>query len=279
MKRLLLPIILTMFMIPLIAGCQDQVYEEIIKIPTLLVNEKKPPANGSPDDYTPFENLQFAAYNFNRAQTWKSSYSGEVTAMGIKQQVRNNRVYDNGILFCESLSVSALKKVGEQKYFSGNNILVRQYKKIDKNTISATWSDSITKITTDEYYKKYGLKPNEIFKYVINESTISSSEKVDGSGFVYKFVLSANCAEYLKREVRAMAGAKSDAEFLEVECTIEVDKNWNVIRTTTNERYKVAIFGNITCVSSSSEEFEVNNSVSIPDKELFKSYASNIEIR
>ncbi len=275
MKKIIISIMLIIMVIPFATGCRhDEPTKETSTIPSLLINEKAPPLGASPSDYSPIENLQFAAYKFNHTQSWEALYSGEVTAVGTKQQVRNKRIYDNGVLFCEALSVSTLKKVGEQKYFRGDNILVRSYKKIDQATITATWNDTVNKISSNDYYTKYGLKPNEIFKYIISPSTVISSERIDSENFTYRFVLSPNCAEYLKREVRAMAGSRSDAEYLEVECTVEMDKNWNIIKTTTKESYKISIIllGNITCTSVSNEEFKLNGSFPIPDNELFESF-------
>lgn len=240
----------------------------------LLISEQKIPESGSPDDYTPYENLQFAAYKFNHTPTWQTYYSGEVTALGTKQQVRNRRIYDNGILFFEAISVSALKQVAEQKYYSGDTILIRPPVKIDRKSISATWDRNMTTLSEEDYYDDYGLKPNELFKYIMDSSTIISAERLEG--YIYKFVLSNECAKYLKREVRTMAGSKSDAEYLEVECSMEIDKDWNIIRTTAKERYKIAIFGNITCTLASTEEFTLNCDVSIPDRELFQKFITDI---
>lgn len=280
MKKLLTSALLVlMLLMPIVSGCQNgDLSENEIEINAntinnfLLINEKKPPENGSPDDYTPLENLEFTAYKFNRASTWESYYSGEVTSLGVKQQVRNRRIYDNCVLFNEAISASMLKQIAEQKFYSSKIVLLRPSLKIDRKSLSATWRDTITKFSEDDYCKKYGLKPTELFKYVINSSTVISSERLEG--YIFKFVLSTESAKYFKREVSATAGAQSDAEFSEIECTIEIDNEWNIIRTTTKERYKLAIFGNIVCNSTSTEEFTLNNDVSIPDRELFQKYIS-----
>ncbi len=274
MKKTVLRILLTVLLIvPALSACQHENDDKPIAYDTnvVLIKETKVPNFGTPDDHTPLENLSFAAYNLNHAATWESSYKGEVTAVGVKQQVRNKRIYDNGALFCEAISISSLKKVGEQKYFCGDKILVRSYKKIDKNTITATWSNSVNAIARDDYFTKYGLMPKEIFKYSINDSTIISSERTDGENYTFKFVLSPECADYLKAEVKTMANARSYPEFLEMECTVEMDEHWNIIRTTSKERYTLSILGNITCTSEATEDFTLNGSVAIPDKELFDS--------
>ncbi len=278
MKKIIASVLfICMLIVPILSGCQNENPEG--EKPTKLLIEEKKPESGTPDDYSPLENLSFTAYKFNRTPTWESHYNGEVTAVvafiSTKQQVKNRRIYDNGVLFNEAISVSSLKKVAEQKYYNGDAFLVRQPKSIDKNNISATWNEDIKKLSEEDYYKEYGLKPNELFKYVMNAATITSAEKLDG--YKYKFVLSTECAEYLKNEVRTMAGASSNPEFLEMECTIEIDKNWNIIRTTTKERYKLPIFGGITCTSTSTEEFTLNKSVTIPDRELFNSYTSEAD--
>ncbi|MCH5164303.1 MAG: hypothetical protein J1F36_04730 [Clostridiales bacterium] len=246
---------------------------EVLSSDFKLVAEKEAPSSGNPNDYSPLENLAFAAYKFNRASSWESLYTGEVIAIGTKQRVENTRQFDNGILFAQAISVSNVKTVAEQKYYRGDNILYRPYVKLDKTTLKTSWSNSIKSLPRDEYFKNYGLIPNEIFKYVIDETTVLSAEKLQSDNFAFKFELSTDCTQYLKNEVRTLAGSKSDPEYISIECTIEMDNNWNVIRTTAKEKYKVAIMGGVTCDSTSTEVFTVGQKVDIIDKAIFEAYA------
>ncbi len=243
-----------------------------------LVKQQTCPIDGTPNDYSPLENLAFAAYNFNNQPSWEATYIGEVVAAGIKQKVKNIRQYDGNSLFTQAISASSLKTVAEQKYFRGNKIFYRPYTKLNPADMTAIWSNDASELSTEEYYKNYGLIPNEIFKFVIDESTVLSSENIQSENYAYKFTLSTDCVKYFKNEVRTLAGSKSDPEYISVECTIEIDENWNVIKTTSTEKYKVAILGGITCESVSEETFALGGDVVIKEKAFFDAYAPNDDL-
>lgn len=272
MKKILSLLMTILISLSLFACAPQSEGGSILDSDFKLVKQQTCPIDGTPNDYSPLENLAFAAYNFNNQPSWEATYVGEVVAAGVKQKVKNVRQYDGNSLFTQAISASSLKTVAEQKYFCGNKIFYRPYVKLNSADMTATWSNDASELSTEEYYKNYGLIPNEIFKFVIDESTVLSSEKIQSENYSYRFTLSTDCVKYFKNEVRTLAGSKSDPEYISVECTIETDENWNVIKTTSTEKYKVAILGGITCESVSEETFAFGGNVVIKEKAFFDAY-------
>ncbi len=273
MKRILILSLLLVVALTL-PGCSPASTGGSVLDSSIKLIEEAEPTSDTPDKHSPLSNLAFAAYKFNRSSSWESEYTGTVTAIATNQKIKNVRKFDGEALFSQAVSYSDKKSVAEQKYFKNGRIFTRSKRgAIDSENMTATWSSNIVELSVEEYYYKYGAMPGELSKFVINESTVISSKPtsptIDGA-YAFYFELSTESAKYVKNEVRTLSGSKSDPSYQSIELTIEIDENYNLLRISGKEVYKLAIFAGITCTCTYTEDFSVNTPVTIAEKSIFE---------
>lgn len=255
------------------------------------------PTSGTPNDYDLVSNVKYTAQKLYMSSYFGGETIGKVVAnvgMGIKytQNVHNTRVVKGKEIFSEAISSSSLKSVAEQKYILGDVVLYRAADKISGN--SATFVNSASKLSIENYYAAYGVKPNELSKYNISESTILSvidENAVGSSNVIYAAANTAATADesnapayevpsnlvadenghykvtlvldptastkYYRNEVRTLAGADQSPVFYTVKITITIDEKWNPVSTETYEVYDIAIpvLGAMQCTATMKETF------------------------
>lgn len=267
------------------------------------------PSSGTPEDYDAMTSLKYASQRLYTASYFKSESVGEVVAnvgMGIKysQHVHNIRAIKGDEIFSEAISSSSLKSVADQLYFKGDNILFRPATKI--NGSSATFSDSVYKLEADDYYSRYGTKPNELSKYVINEETVteivddnaavkraanadadadvpsddgdvlyvpeSLTPDEDGNYSVTVTLDAIESSKYYRNEVRTRGGADKNPVFYTVRATVVMKSDFTPVSLSLVENYDIAIpgLGAMNCSSTFTERFfDFDVDGEIPEHDFF----------
>jgi len=270
------------------------------------------PESGSPSDFDLFTDLKYAAQKIYTSEFFKAETTGKVIAnvgMGIKytQNVHNKRIVKDGAVFSEAISSSSLKSVADQIYIEGDAILVRPADKI--NGDSAVFADSVYGLDRQTFYERYGVIPNELCKYVIDETTVLSvrdentavktaaaaaengsreitaevPEKLvaDENGH-YRFTLELDpdkATRYYRNEVRTRGGADRNPVFYSVSITVEIDENFDPISVHSKENYDIAIpvLGAMNCTASLVEVFsDIDADGEIPEQEFFREHVGDL---
>ncbi|MDD6203676.1 MAG: hypothetical protein PUC05_01580, partial [Firmicutes bacterium] len=221
------------------------------------------PAEGDPSMYSPQENIAITMGVVQQLKGYTSTTTGVVRAklgfIDYEQQVSNKRIADGNDVFTEAVSRSALKKVGEQKYYSdGSDILVRKAVKIDDDSVQ--WAEDVYAITQEEYLQNYGASPKALTAYIINDSTVVSARLLQSDNDSYTFEYELNAAEaaaYYCREVKTMGGASEYPVFHSVTLTLTIDSAWRPLRLERTENYDISIplIGNANCTGELTEIF------------------------
>lgn len=322
-KRRLIVIflVLTMFAVSVVTGFSKGLNSDgtvyTPKAGERIVMWEEVPESGTPEDHDLISNFKFAAQKLYTSNYFQGETVGQVIAnvgMGIKytQNVHNTRVVKGNIIFAEAISTSAAKSVAEQKYFdlTGGNTTVLYRPSASIKGDSATWQDTVSLLKTDDFFKAYGVIPNELCKYSVNDATVisvsddnaaykaaanernSDGEQSGTDGALtdvpqtltpdengnYKVTLVLDAVEstkYYRNEVRTLAGADQNPVFHTVSLTLVFDGAWNPVSVKTVENYDIAIpvLGAMNCTATLTEIFaDIGTDGDIPYHDFFKDH-------
>ncbi|MDE5563049.1 MAG: hypothetical protein K2J01_05840 [Clostridiales bacterium] len=311
-RNIIIYIIATILILGIVAGFTNVFHSDNRRFAAqwgeTIVMESQPPATGTPADYDLLTNLQYTAYRIHHSKYFKGYTDGKVLAdIGVgsyTQYLTNTRVvYDQNIVFTETISSSSLKSLAEQKYIDNGIIIFRGADKISGSNV--TFSNTASQMSYEQYSKNYGAVPNQLSKYIINKDTIlsvkdenalvaprlNSNGDSDGVSFDvpdhlvpdadgnYVFTLTLDPTEsslYYRNEVRTLAGADQNPKFYSVKVTVTVNSEWYPISTRTLEEYDIAIpvLGAMRCSGDNFETFSMINDENgtIPEKDFFQPY-------
>ena len=212
----------------------------------------------SPEDYSASENFAIAADVYRNADCAQSTTVGTVTAMGFyKQSVQNYRSKANGELFNESLSLSAIASVAEQRYFKNGALLYRKGNTSGDKV--KDWEESVTELSSALYRQRYGVVPQDVTKYAVTTESVVSGELVSANAdgtYTYKLILdAAEAQKFARYEMMTYAGVSSFPEFKKCELTFTIDKDWKMLSIESFDVYKIALMGGTECQSHLTETF------------------------
>ncbi|MDE5593582.1 MAG: hypothetical protein K2I75_06590, partial [Clostridiales bacterium] len=313
-RNVIIYIIATILILGIVAGFTNVFHTDNRRFAAswgeTIVMESQPPATGTPADYDLLSNLKYSAYKIHHSKYFKGYTEGKVVAdIGVgsyTQYLTNTRVvYNQNVVFTETISSSSLKSLAEQKYADNGIIIYRGADKISGN--KATFSSKAAQMSYEEYSKNYGTVPNQLSKYIINEKTILSvkdenaltaprlnsngDSEGDGIGFDvpdrlvpdadgnYVFTLTLDPMEsslYYRNEVRTLAGADQNPKFYSVKVTVTVNSEWIPLSTRTLEEYdiEIPVLGAMRCSGDNFETFSMidDENGEIPEKDFFQPY-------
>lgn len=226
-------------------------------------------------DYSAAENFAIAAGKYLATDSVQTTTNGTVTAMGFyKQTVINYKAKAHGHIFNESVSLSAIASVAEQRYFKDGAILYRSGKA--SGSAVKSWSDDVVEISPSVYRQRYGVVPQELTKYSVTSESILSgsfiSDNADGT-HTYELILEPEEAQkYARYEMMTYAGVTSFPEFLSCRLVYTIDSDWKILEITAYDSYKIALMGGVKCESKMTETFTYNDDF-IPDRaQIFVDY-------
>ena len=242
----------------------------------LMTYEQEPPTLGSPDDYSPQDNLSFIAYNVTHSKSFDTETNGTVEALGgiYKQNVKNTRIVNDGKAFTEAISTSSFVKRYEQKFFYGNNekILVRNEDRVDGDKI--IWKNEVTAISKETYDERYGWYPTWLIGYIVHPDSINNASMTkSGDNYIITCDMNINIAPaYNQYEMKTYAGSSENPSFNSLKLTFTFSNDWVLKTVLENANYQINIPGLnwLTCESSLIEEFHFRDT-QIPDLEFFMS--------
>ncbi|MDE7084169.1 MAG: hypothetical protein K2O81_02885, partial [Clostridia bacterium] len=211
-----------------------------------------PPDDGSlPTAHTCAENLAYINYVFDR-QTQYHTYSYGVTNASIATQTtRNFRDYKDGILLNTDLTYSSMVRSGTQTCSMYNEqgeyeVYFRTSEAPEADTLpaQAAWSNDSPKFFNERsYHYTYGLLPNELFNYIVNEQNIIESEqiKVNADGtYTQNFTLDPVASTYFYQfGMKTRGGLSGYPEFESITFSVTFDGDWQILSSTMHEVAKV----------------------------------------
>lgn len=211
-----------------------------------------PPDDGSlPTAHTCAENLAYINYVFDN-QTQYHTYSYGVTSASIATQTtRNFRDYKDGILMNTDLTYSSMVRSGTQTCSMYNDkgeyeVYFRTSAAPEADTLpaQAEWSqEAPTFFNERSYHYTYGLLPNELFNYIVNEQNIIDSEqiKVNSDGtYTQNFTLDPVASTYFYQfGMKTRGGLSGYPEFESITFSVTFDGDWQILSAVMHEVAKV----------------------------------------
>ncbi len=234
------------------------------------------PEDGNIDTLSANENLYISAGELSRSGSFRGVSEGATISMGVSQGIAAQRTVKGDSAFKQSVSFSTFVKLGEQRYVNGTtDFIVRQSDKVN-SLDDVTWSNTATPISKETYDERYGYSPTGLTGYILNDSTIVSSELYSKENGLYTFhyVLDVNSAPYFVLfEMRTSAGTSAFPQFLRAELYVTMDANWKVQSLTTDCEYKVALLGGTLCKENLTETFyDIGEVEEVDNTDFFSQY-------
>ena len=282
MKRKLSVLLLVLLVLCAFAGCTEReiVFDELPEDSNAVTKTMERPTEGTPDDYTPRENLAIACGVVQAAPSYQSITYGEVTAkvafINYKQTVINEKQVAGGQIYQEAISLSSLRKVAEQKFYQDGKILRRKATKASENP---EWGAEVESLSHAQFEKLYGEIPAGMSHYILNDSTVLEASAGNSADGLYRFtyLLDTQIAPYYyAREMRTYADAYELPEFQRIQLDVVMDADWKVREVTATESYSIAmpVIGAINCQSVLRETFTFEAAESVKNADFFAPFLS-----
>ncbi len=236
----------------------------------------------SPRDYDAAQNFAIAADVYNNTDSVQGTITGTVNALGgfYTQKVQNYHAKTAGHIFTESISLSAIASVAEQRYFKDGALL---YRKGETSGSTVTgWASGVTELAPAVYRQRYGIVPQEISKYSVTsgngekEGSIISgslvSENADGT-FTYELILNGELAQkYSRYEMMTFAGVTEYPTFYSCRMVYTIDSAWRILEVKNFDTYDIAVMNGIRCESSLTEIFSYEEGYMPERAKIFADY-------
>lgn len=218
--------------------------------------------DGDPSGQSAEDNL-YICMGVMAQETYRSRTTGTADAkigfINYTQKIKNERVVTADSVFTEAVSTSALKKMGEQKYYKNGAILVRYADSVSGDG-TAAWGESIVGISKEDCEAAYGQDPRNLTNYVVSRDTVQNAvmeKKADGSYAVTFDLEPEGASAYYKRQVRTYGGATNYPIFHSVHMVWTMNSNWDLMEMDTVENYDIVMsgIGSPNCTGSLKEVF------------------------
>ena len=108
----------------------------------------------------------------------------------------------------------------------------------------------------------------------LNDKSVLDAELIskDDNTITVKYLLDNKYApSAYRREIKTMSGSKDLPEFINASITITMNKDWEILKTVTNESYYVSVFGSIRTSGEVINIFTYNDT-NIPNRNFFEAY-------
>jgi len=230
----------------------------------------KPEASSVAPAKTAIEIITDAIDKLNHASAAKCVLTGTTVAnAGIKL---NQTTDSTHIVVRSGSSVTGYCTNVSKSSFVDTNDTIRS----DGTTCTITDKDGkVTKYSYSEYLAARGPLPEEMIPYVINSNTLKSGSKItskaSGNNTVYSFSLNINnAANSYKNALKANAeaGGATFKQIKNIDLTMTIDKNGNLLSMTVKESYDmnktVIVNLTVTCESEFTYTFTTGKGISIP---------------
>ena len=240
-----------------------------------MVMEK--PSGKSVTDLDPKQNLYIAQGELKRAGSFKGVSNGSTVSAGVEQKVYSRRVVKEDTVFKESVSVSSMVQVGEQRMAHGESYVIRPASSIT-SIDQFSFGDTASRVSKAAFEDRYGCCGTEMSSYILNDETIVSAvyNGYDEATGLYSFTyaLDNDAATYfILHEMRTNAGTKKFPSFEKALVTVTMNAEWKVHSFETDCVYKVALFGGVSCTEHLTEIFsEIGEVEEIPEYAFFEPY-------
>lgn len=235
------------------------------------------------------ELLYIAINEINSKKYYQTKSYGRTTSVSLfktfVQEITGNKVVYEDDVFTEVLSKGSYISVARQTFVGLNkNVYLEREGRLE--TFKNIRWFSIEKVSEEKFLSKYGNTFKEFSQYIFNEETIEKVELLssDNQFKTIRVFLkidknrndNLSTSRYIK-EIKTTSKSSSYPNFLSAFVDVKIDKDFRIIKTTTEEKYMMEKFGNPTCTTIMHQDFSYEK-IEIKNRDKFeRHFLDNVE--
>lgn len=233
-------------------------------------------SNGlTPADFTPADNFLLAQHNATLASSYEIDGIGYVDSTGVRQSIISRKKYNGSYYTFESISPSKISFIDDiilcDKYVK-NSKTVSTYESSNTNPSSSDWRFSKDS-SAENYLLESGNLPSVVQPYIISEKTVLEptnekscviyNEEEQTYSFTMKLDTTTSVLNYA-RQVKRTGGLGSYPEFTNIEFSVVMDSDWNLISFSIKENYSAVKGIRARCSGVLNYTVTLNSQVEMP---------------
>lgn len=188
----------------------------------------------------------------------------KVSGVVVNQTVRASSIKNGNKYFLENISKSNMVAEGRRFYQEGET--VKTYVGSNVEIDRAVWEESkSSSLTSSEHVAKWGKDLTRPLIYIVSSKTVKSgsTETTEGG---YKVNLELNQVYSVLRYIRQMISISgvSNPVFKSLNLTVELDKELNLLKVTSDEKYDVDMVVTAATEATLTETFTYDSELKIP---------------
>ena len=197
--------------------------------------------NNLTKDFTPAEIVNIGLEKYRRCENSYSITTGLASTM-VTQSIRNYQIKNGDRYFEESISMSSMVKLANRMYQQDKDGKITLYKGSAVNEELGSYSANGVEYEQDDYKNYLGKTLNEMFIYIITDSTILESEINENDGYEIKLKLDTEMAViFYQYQMKNISGLDKYPKFDSVNLTFTFNENLELQHLYTDETYQATM--------------------------------------
>ena len=197
--------------------------------------------NNLAKDFTPAEIVNIGLEKYRRCDNSYSITKGVASTM-VTQSIRNYQIKNGDQYFEESISMSSMVKLANRMYQTGKDGDITLYKGSAVNEELGSYPSDGTTYGQTEYKNYLGKTLNEMFIYIITDSTILESSIDESDGYKIQLSLDTELSViFYQYQMKNISGLDKYPKFASVNLTFTFNKNLELQHLYTDETYQATM--------------------------------------
>ncbi len=188
----------------------------------------------------------------------------KVSGVVVNQTVRASSIKAGDKYFLENISKSNMVAEGRRFYQEGENVKTYVGSKVEID--HAVWQENKSStLSIDEHIEKWGKDLSRPLIYIVSSKTVTEGN-TQASESGYKITLQMNPIYSVLRYIRQMISISgvSNPIFKSLTLDVELDKELNLLKVTSTEKYDVDMVVTAATEATLTEKFTYDSEFNIP---------------
>ena len=221
--------------------------------------------NDMTKDFTPAEIVNIGLEKYRRCENSYSITKGIASTM-VTQTIRNYQIKNGDRYFEESISMSSMVKLANRMYQTGKEGNINLYKGSAVNEELGSYPSDGTEYSQVDYKNYLGKTLDEMFIYIITDSTILDSEIEKADGYTIKLSLDTEMSIiFYQYQMKNISGLDKYPKFTSVNLTYTFDKNLDLQHLYVDEIYQATMGVTVDIHNTLDTYYFPNSEIKIPE--------------
>lgn len=203
----------------------------------------------TPDELSATEVYVVAYHILENKNSYNFVSHGNIkTSVGVNQTTYTHRSKNGNDYYYEFATYSSMiKKASRFSFVKGGDINMELGEPTDESLKTINYSGKFENHTYEEYYKLIGREATATSNYLVSKKTVTeeSSCQIENGNYTYTLTLNPLLASITSRQEIAYVSNvdENSINFLNIQITFTVDKEFNLISQTATDEYKMKYAG------------------------------------